>query len=178
MHIRFAYRWRLDPEKWVDMMVQTIQNLCSLPLDTAHTYQYDIRGVGMLTSEVQSLVDRFPAQVIYHGRVSHDVLMSEIQGTHYALMPSIFLETFGLTALEACQHSIPVIWYAKWGLKQFIIPELDCTCTSLQDLVTQCICDFDSVKRELYRRKVHLLSTQYTSQAWYDRFTRLLSEDL
>lgn len=39
-------------------------------------------------------------------------------------MPSLFLETFGLVALETLSHGVPVCWFDTWGLKDFIHPSL------------------------------------------------------
>ena len=41
------------------------------------------------------------------------------------LMPSIFLETFGLSALESLARWVPVIAPSRWGLEPFVLPQFD-----------------------------------------------------
>ncbi len=38
-------------------------------------------------------------------------------------MPSRFLESFGLSALEAISYGVPVVGYKKGGLTQFLLSE-------------------------------------------------------
>ena len=38
----------------------------------------------------------------------------------YMLMPSRFLETFGLSALESVSYGVPIIGFCKGGLTQFV----------------------------------------------------------
>lgn len=44
--------------------------------------------------------------------------------SHFSLMPSRFLETFGLSALESLSEGVPVIGFQKGGLIPFIRGEL------------------------------------------------------
>jgi glycogen synthase len=46
-----------------------------------------------------------------------------LQNVHYLLMPSRFLETFGLSALESIESGVPVIAPNKGGLRQFLLSE-------------------------------------------------------
>ena len=43
----------------------------------------------------------------------------------FVLMPSVFLETFGLSALDFAQFGIPVIGYKKGGVAPFILDNLN-----------------------------------------------------
>lgn len=43
----------------------------------------------------------------------------------FVLMPSRFLETFGLSALDFAQFGVPTIGYKKGGLKPFIRDNLN-----------------------------------------------------
>lgn len=49
----------------------------------------------------------------------------------FVLMPSRFLETFGLSALDFAQYGVATIGYKKGGLDQFILDETDITRPSL-----------------------------------------------
>jgi glycosyltransferase involved in cell wall biosynthesis len=67
------------------------------------------------------------SNIHFFWRQSLDTIKRYISNCNYCLMPSECLETFGLSALNAIQRWLPVIWYAKWGLKDFIDPKLDIT---------------------------------------------------
>ena len=47
--------------------------------------------------------------VTYHGFQHKDTVLEIRKTCHYALMPSRFLETFGLSALDSLQCNVPVI---------------------------------------------------------------------
>jgi glycosyltransferase involved in cell wall biosynthesis len=62
-------------------------------------------------------------KVVYFGHRSQQEVKQALCSAHYMLMPSRFLETFGLSALEAISYGVPVIGYAKGGLAQFLLSE-------------------------------------------------------
>lgn len=45
--------------------------------------------------------------------------------SQFCIMPSTFLETFWLTALESLSNGVPVIWFWKWWLNQFLLDWMD-----------------------------------------------------
>lgn len=63
------------------------------------------------------------AQVVYFGQVSGGRVTEALSRSHYMLMPSRFLETFGLSALEAIESGVPVIGFDQGGLSQFLLSE-------------------------------------------------------
>lgn len=60
----------------------------------------------------------------YYGKVKPQKLRELYQEADFLLMPSRFLETFGLTALESLACGTPVIGWKKGGLAVFIPDEL------------------------------------------------------
>ena len=61
--------------------------------------------------------------VHYFGRKPLDEIKKYLPNIDYCLMPSEFLETFWLSALNALSWWVPVIWYKKWWLEPFIFQE-------------------------------------------------------
>jgi glycosyltransferase involved in cell wall biosynthesis len=61
--------------------------------------------------------------LFYHGRLPKDQTITRMSKAQYTLMPSLFLETFGLVALDSLACGVPVIGEKKGGLTPFIIDE-------------------------------------------------------
>ena len=59
-----------------------------------------------------------------YGHLDKIALNTLMDSLDLVLMPSLFLETFGLVALETLSHGIPVIGFARGGLIDFIHPSL------------------------------------------------------
>lgn len=52
-------------------------------------------------------------KVYFFGWQSHSVIRDILSISHFSLMPSRFLETFGLSALESLSEGVPVIGFQK-----------------------------------------------------------------
>ena len=123
--ITFAFVGRITKEKWFDLIYDRLQYLRSVHSPLLDLFTLDIYGDGPLRDQAQEVSDLL-VNTTYHGQVPFDKIIHDIRFFDYNLMPSTFLETFGLTALDFALHGVPTIWYAKWWLKQLIIdPVLD-----------------------------------------------------
>lgn len=65
-------------------------------------------GSGKYEKEIKKL-DHRDKNIHYYGFQSLDVIKQHAKHSQYILMPSLFLETFGLSALNALSRGIPVI---------------------------------------------------------------------
>lgn len=63
--------------------------------------------------------------VYFFGWQNKNIINHFLSLADASLMPSRFLETFWLSALESWVYWVPVIGYRKWGLREFVLPELD-----------------------------------------------------
>jgi UDP-glucose:tetrahydrobiopterin glucosyltransferase len=61
--------------------------------------------------------------LIYHGRLPKEQAMAIVSKATYTLMPSRFLETFGLVALDSLALGVPVVAEKKGGLIPFVIDD-------------------------------------------------------
>ncbi|MBP7847654.1 glycosyltransferase [Patescibacteria group bacterium] len=70
------------------------------------------------------LKDKIPSLpfVTYHGHLPKEQVIPIWKTCHFTIMPSQFLETFGLTALDSISLGVPVIAYPKGALLQFLTP--------------------------------------------------------
>ena len=110
------YYGRLEKEKGFDSLLEAIKILQNDGDEL--NFEIFIFGKGSLESELLELVGK---RVHYFGWQSLERIKSYLSNIHYCLMPSEFLETFGLTALNALSRGVPVIGYRKGGLEPFIL---------------------------------------------------------
>ena len=98
-------------------------------------------------------------------------------------MPSEFLETFGLSALNALSRWVPVIWYKKWWLEPFIFQECnlflvkwDTTAERIVSIVEKLAkkTNPERIKdKEELEWKIKKLLPEYTEDARYERFLKM-----
>lgn len=122
--IKFIFYGRLSEEKWFDLIIKRI-NKYKWSQIISNIY-IDIFGDGVLSRNLQgTILSNWIENIKYHGWQTQSVIAKYISDANYTLIPSRFIETFGLSALESCELWKPIIWRAKWWLEQFILPELD-----------------------------------------------------
>ena len=115
-HILFASR--LVFEKWADILIEAIDQ--SFSSDFPHQIIWHICSDGPYKSQIIQREKDSPQSVIYHGILAQAELASLYREVDFLFMPSRFLETFGLTALESLACGTPVIGFAKGWLIPFI----------------------------------------------------------
>ena len=110
---------RLVEEKWVDILIDAIEYISSRS-DVRDRVFWTICSDGLREPEIRTLVQKYPKRVSYRGKISSSELRKLYMSHDFLFMPSRFLETFGLTALEALSVGTPVIGFRKGGLIPFI----------------------------------------------------------
>ena len=118
--IKILFASRLVHEKWVDILIDCIEFFIH---DTRLKGQIEwhICSDGEYQDTIRSLTKKYE-NVYYYGKISKEKLNELYKKSDILLMPSRFLEMFGLTALEALEQWTPVIWPRKWWLRD-MIPE-------------------------------------------------------
>ena len=118
------YFGRLEKEKWFDAIIDMIEifrkNWQELP------FNLFVFGSGSGEKKIQELANK-DKNIHFFGRQNLATIKRYVENCTYCLMPSECLESFGLSALTAMKRWLPVIWYAKWWLKEFIDTRLDLT---------------------------------------------------
>ncbi len=171
--IWFLFYGRLESEKWFDSILDMIQ----LRWNQSQRFPFDIYifGKWALESRLISLTQKYPT-IHFFGRQSLDYIKQYLPKVQYLLMPSNFLETFGLSALNSLARWLPVIWYAKWWLSQFILPPFDLnniqwidTAWKLYNMISQIITNPPQLNCETLQN----IALQYTTQHWFQNFTKI-----
>jgi len=118
------YFGRLEKEKWIDAIIEMIEIFEEK--NQKIPFQLFIFWSGSREKKIEKLANK-QANIHYFGRKDLETIQRYKENCQYCLMPSECLETFGLSALTAIQRWLTPIWYAKWGLKEFINPTHDLT---------------------------------------------------
>ena len=116
---------RLDPEKGRDLIVSRLHTVLSAGSEADYNIQYDICGDGSMRPQIEELVKLYPDHISYYGYLPLSKIFKNSLDYDFVLMPSKFLETFGLSALDFAQFGIPTIGYKKGWVAPFILDSLD-----------------------------------------------------
>lgn len=173
------YFGRLDDEKWfwliLEMLNCFIQKYWTIPFSFYVFWKWKY---------VKDLLDLWQkySSIHFFGRQPLEVIKRYQENCHFCLVPSTFLETFWLTALNSLSMWIPVIRFAKWWLTQFIESKYDISKVwwiddthKLFNLVEIIVKDFNSGKINFDKEKTKALSTakKYTVEKWVENTEEL-----
>jgi len=121
-NLQFLYFGRLDDEKWFASIVQMLQYF--LRQQKKLPFVITIFGAGKYEQVIKRLSHK-DKNIHYFGFQPLEIIKQHAKQSDYILMPSLFLETFGLSALNALSRGMPVIGYKKWWLEPFVLEDYD-----------------------------------------------------
>ena len=170
------FYWRLEKEKWFDQLVLAIKELNKKKVD----FEIFIFWKWSLESQLFEVHDK---NVHFFWWKPLDEIKKYLANIDYCLMPSEFLETFWLSALNALSRWVPVIWYKKWWLEPFIFQECnlflakwDTTAERIVSIVEKLSkrTNPERIKdKEIFEWKIKKLLPEYTEDARYERFLKM-----
>jgi glycosyltransferase involved in cell wall biosynthesis len=194
--MKLLYFGRLDHEKGIQAIIQAIDYFSTKQdKKSTHNSSYSsqatkksktkqlpfslyIFGTGNYQSTIKHLAQQYPNHIHYYGFQTLNKIKNIGQQCDYCLMPSLFLETFGLSALNACSRWLPVIAYAKGGCTPFILPDYDLSkyiwspSEQLIKLLSQLQKSDPAYKKN--RQKVQDISTNYSKEKRLTKISSLL----
>lgn len=166
------YFGRLDDEKgfWLilNMLNMFVQKHWRIPFSLYVFWKWKY------TQELMNLGQKY-SSIRFFGWQPLDNIKRYHENCHFCLVPSTFLETFWLTALNSLSMWIPVIWFAKWWLSQFVEKKYDISkfwwkddSEKLFNLVESIVKDFNSDKIDFEKERKKALATakKYTVEKW------------
>lgn len=109
---------RLETEKGFDLIFDVINQYPGKELP----FEIYIFGSGSYEKGILELTHRFK-QIHFFGRKPLAEVERYLENIDYCLMPSRFLETFWLSAINVLKRGIPVVGFKKGGLVPFIPDE-------------------------------------------------------
>ena len=172
------FYWRLEKEKWFDQLVLAVKELNRRKVN----FEIFIFWKWSLESRLFEVHDK---NVHFFGRKPLDEIKKYLPNMDYCLMPSEFLETFGLSALNALSRWVPVIWYKKWWLEPFIFQECNLFLAKWNTTAERIVSIVEKLAKktnperikdkEELEWKIRELLPEYTEDARYERFLNLVS---
>lgn len=115
--IHIAYIGRLESEKGIDILIECIERSIS----EERNIIWHICGTWSFLRKLKAYNKPY---ITVYGHIQRKELDEILKNIDLVLMPSMFLETFWLVALETLLRGVPVCWFARGGLQDFIHPEL------------------------------------------------------
>ncbi len=171
--IWFLFYGRLEAEKWFDAILDMISLRWSQ--DSHFPFEIYIFGKWTLESKLITLTHKYPT-IHFFWRQSLDYIKQYLPKVQYLLMPSNFLETFWLSALNSLSRWLPVIWYAKWWLTKFILPPFDLTnmqwintARKLHDMISKII----SNPPEINSVTLQNIALEYTTDKRFENYKKV-----
>lgn len=174
------YFGRLDDEKWfwliLEMLNMFVQKYWTIP------FSFYVFGKWKYMKDLMDMWQKY-SSIHFFGRQPLDVIKRYQENCSFCLVPSTFLETFGLTALNSLSMWIPVIAFAKWWLTQFTESKYDISKAPWEDdlhklfnLVESTIKDFNlwKIDVEKERKKALAMAKKYTVEKWCENAQELL----
>ena len=167
------FYWRLEKEKWFDQLILAIEELNKRKVD----FEIFIFWKWSLESELFRVHSK---NIHFFGWKPLDEIKKYLPNIDYCLMPSEFLETFGLSALNALSWWLPVIWYKKWWLEPFIFQECNLFLAKWNTTAERIVSIIEKLAKktnperikdkEELEWKIKKLLPEYTEDARYERF--------
>lgn len=173
------YFGRLDDEKgfWLilQMLNMFIKKYWRIPFSLFVFWKWKY------TQELMNLWQKY-SSIHFFGWQPLENIKRYHENCDFCLVPSTFLETFWLTALNSLSMWIPVIGFAKGWLSQFVEKKYDISkscwkndAEKLFNLIESIVKDFNSWKIDFEKEKKKAISTakKYTVEKWYETAEQL-----
>ncbi len=189
----YIFIGRLEEEKWFHLILSAWKYLQlnhpevyeNITLSVFWTWklseQIPTDNTWKLISAIQSIQEWFDFQRnCYFGyRDKADIQLFMDEYIQYSLVPSLFLETFWLVALESLSRWIPVIGYKKGGLTPFIIDEKYQISDSEGFMgIVRIILSLSGRETFVDKNRVIATTKQFTYDSWKDSLKNLIPQDV
>lgn len=115
--LRIALLGRLQEQKGLRVVFEAARLL----RDRSVSFKMNIGGAGDFSSQLHALIGehRMEDSIILHGRIPEEKTSEFLSANHLFLFPDLTQPAFGLVAVEAMYHGLPVV-----GARSGAIPEV------------------------------------------------------
>ncbi len=174
--INFIFLGRLTKEKWFDLVLEIVKK-------HQNSDKINFWIFGKWDKFFEDKINKIggdQAGVKYFGWQNRKTIKNYLWKSHYCLMPSRFLETFGLSALESISEWVPVIWFSKWWLEQFILEDFDISrqdwqndFEKLDNIIKSIIENQNKEEYETISNQLKEKSKDYSKESWLTKFQKI-----
>lgn len=112
-NVIFMFAGQLEKFKGIDKLLEEFHN-CPHSGIELHIY-----GRGQLKNMVEDF-SRQDCRIMYHGFATSQQMEQAYKSADVLVVPSVWQETFGMVAIEAYYHALPVIAADRGGLKEVV----------------------------------------------------------
>jgi len=176
------YFGRLDDEKGFWLILKMLN--CFIKKYWTIPFSFYVFWKWKYTQELMNLWQKY-SSIHFFGRQPLENIKRYHENCQFCLVPSTFLETFWLTALNSLSMWIPVIWFAKWGLSQFIEKKYNISNAEWKNnsekffnLIESIVKDFNLWKIDFEKEKEKAFNTakKYTTEKRYENIQELFGK--
>ena len=200
--IKIIFFWRLEKEKWIEIIIKNIEDLKKKKelnnfkfyifwewkygntikekyKDNVYEHKWDI--INNSINDDEEYNNKNIIMFWWRKKEEIDIILSN---SNYCYMPSLFLETFWLSALESIKAWIPVIWFRKWWTKQFIDNKLSIENYKWNDLYEKSLNMLMKLKELNINEWTEMsksclkLSEKYSSELWIKELKNIIWDDV
>ncbi len=196
--INFVYIGRMEEEKWFDLVISLLRSIFFESQNYKNKVRFFIFGDGNLKKDflwsfqwitdlfednITTLLSKNYKTINYFGRQDRQLIDEILEISNFSLMPSRFIETFGLVGLESCTKWVNVIWYRRWWLANFVLPEFDISTYEWNTEVKKLRKLFDNIIENYWLAKINNISKQsieisqrFNQEAWLEKFKSMFEK--
>lgn len=173
------YFGRLDDEKWFGLILNVLQKFIKNYWDIP--FSFYVFWKGKYVPQLLDIAEKY-SSVHFFGWQSLDTIKRYKDNCHYCLMPSMFLETFWLTALNALSMWLPVIGFSKGWLSQFVLNKHDISSAKWKDDTAKLynrinwllkLYQDNKIDKDKEHKKSINISKKYTIDQWVKNFEEI-----
>ena len=172
------FLWRLETEKGFDLIYDYIDKYSETDLP----FEIYIFWTWSYEEWVLDLSHRFK-DVHYFWWKPLSEVERYLENIDYCLMPSRFIETFWLSAINVLKWWIPVVWFKKWWLIPFIPDEYaidkcrwNMELEQFSEIIHKLLDEKEKNNYHFYEKlseKSKEIALKYSKDRWFERFQKL-----
>ena len=176
------YFGRLDDEKGFWLILEMLN--CFIKKYWTIPFSFYVFWKWKYTQELMNLGQKY-SSIHFFGRQPLENIKRYHENCQFCLVPSVFLETFWLTALNSLSMWIPVIGFNKWWLSQFVEKKYNIFNAEWKNdsekffnLIESIIKDYNLWKIDFEKENKQALSIakKYTVEKWYENIESLFGK--
>ena len=171
---------RLDDEKWFGLILDMLHKF--IKQDWEIPFSLYVFGKWKYVQDLLDIAEKYNS-IHFFGRQSLETIQRYQENCQFCLMPSTFLETFWLTALSSLNMWIPVVWFTKWWLKQFVSNKYDISkekwlndSEKLYNKIKSILEDYreDKIDINAESKKAKNIAKKFSKEKWFDNIKELI----